>query len=126
MIEKFKKILRRSEGFEEVSTLGDSYVQFSLKYRDLVIGTLTLDGDEWIYEYSEDFKYQKGITPLANFPNLDKEYRSNELWSFFSSRIPSLTQLLMRNESIEENTVDLLKKYGVRTITNPFVLTTAG
>lgn len=125
MINKIKKILWRPEGIEGISTPEDVYVKFSLMYKNLAIGMLTLDNGEWIFEYSEDFKHQHNIAPLANFPTLNKVYRSNELWPFFASRIPSLNQLEIRNERIEKNEATLLKKYGTRTITNPFVLTPA-
>ena len=124
MLTKFKKIWR-PEGFEDISTPEDIYVQFILKYKELTIGTLTLDNGEWIFEYSEEFKYQNNISPLANFPTLEKVYHSVELWPFFASRIPSINQLMTMNKRIEKNEAVLLKKYGARTITNPFVLTPA-
>jgi HipA-like protein len=121
MIKRLKK-LWWPEGFEDISTPEDVYVQFLLKYEELIIGTLTLDNGEWIFEYSEEFKHQKTISPLANFPTLEKVYRSNELWPFFASRIPSINQLISTNKKVEKNEATLLKKYGTRTITNPFVL----
>ena len=125
MLTKLKNKIWRTEGFEDISTPEDVYIQFKLKYKELKIGTLTLDNGMWMFEYSEDFKNQNNITPLANFPTLEKVYQSNELWPFFASRIPSINQLMTMNKRIEKNEAALLKKYGARTITNPFVLTPA-
>ena len=54
-------------------------------------------------------------------------YASEELWPFFASRIPSIAQLerkvkIADSELSDRNEVNLLRKYGHRTITNPFVL----
>jgi len=125
VIKKLKKYLWKTEGFDELSTPEDIYVQFSLYYKNLLIGTLTLDNGEWIFEYSEEFKRQRKLPPLANFPSSDKIYQSKELWPFFASRIPSLNQLSSKQEKVEKNEADLLKKYGQRTITNPYILNAA-
>ncbi|WKK75898.2 hypothetical protein QYS49_31560 [Marivirga salinae] len=64
---------------------------------------------------------------LANFPTLDKIYKSEELWPFFSSRIPSLAlkniQDKIKKKGVNENDyLELLSFFGKRTITNPFEL----
>jgi HipA-like protein len=102
-------------------------VKFSLKYQNLTIGNLILDNDVWIFEYAEDFKKQTNIVPLTDFPRLDKVYESNELFPFFVERIPSLSQPKVKKIITEEkidtnNEVQLLKRFGKTTITNPFQL----
>ncbi len=124
MVKKIKKIWR-PKGLEGLNTSKDVYIQFILKYKEQSIGILTLDNGEWIFEYSLEFQQQDIISILANFPTRDKVYRSKDLWPFFASRIPSNNQLIIKNEKIEKDLATLLKKYGKRTITNPFILTPA-
>lgn len=105
----------------------DLQVRFVLSYKRLVIGYLSINQGKWTFEYSEDFKKQGEISPLSNFPNKELVYSSKELWPFFASRIPSAAQLerkakITSDELSERNEVHLLRKYGHRTITNPFVL----
>lgn len=55
----------------------------------------------------------------------DDLHKSDELWPFFATRIPSAAQLKRKtkvNDLAERDEVNLLRKYGHRTITNPFVL----
>lgn len=78
-----------------------------------------------MFEYSEEFKKQGEILPLSNFPNKELVYTSDELWLFFATRIPSAAQLERKtkiSDFSERDEVNLLRKYGHRTITNPFVL----
>lgn len=103
---------------------------FILVYKKLSIGTLTEKNGEWDFKYSPEFKNQNEIVPLIGFPDKDKEYISNSLWPFFQSRIPSLKNPIIKDivekEKIQpDNKVYLLKRFGRRTITNPFVLESA-
>ena len=122
MIKKLKKRMMRPNGLKNLPTPEDVFIEFVLKYKNLTIGKLTLDNGEWKFEYTEAFKNQNNITPLSNFPSLNKVYTSSELWPFFATRIPSLTQLQQKHENVERNEAALLKRFGARTITNPFVL----
>ena len=105
----------------------DERIAFCLKLADLEIGTLRTENGEWIFSYSDDFRRQKQIKPIVDFPAVDQEYRSNVLWPFFTLRIPSLKQSAVR-EFIERNPgnrIDeamLLREFGNRTIANPFHL----
>jgi HipA-like protein len=96
----------------------------------LLVGTLRAEKGEWVFEYSEQFKKQKEIMPIIDFPSVDREYRSRELWPFFALRIPSPEQssvkAYMNRNSLE--TVDegiLLREFGGRSISNPFRLVPA-
>lgn len=92
---------------------------FKLMLGNLKVGELSYDGSTWRFAYSEEFKAQKDILPLVNFPTKDKEYESAELWPFFASRIPSDAQL---QSTGARDIVSSLKRYGRSTITNSFEL----
>lgn len=93
----------------------------------LEIGVLRADKDEWFFTYSDEFRAQREIQPIVNFPTADREYRSQSLWPFFALRIPSLKQPAVREfiENMPADKVDeglLLKEFGTRSIANPFRL----
>ena len=104
--------------------------KFELKYNDLLIGTLSVANGMWRFEYSDDFRDNGTLRSIVEFPDINKTYHSSELWQFFASRIPSLEQAeveeILKREHIEEDdAVRLLKRFGERTITNPFYLKAA-
>lgn len=101
-----------------VDNLAES--KFALSFGKLLIGELTFSDGKWYFSYSLEFKSQKHIQPLVNFPTKEKEYVSNELWPFFASRIPSDAQLQISSGT--RDLIDSLKRYGRQTITNSFVL----
>lgn len=105
----------------------DAEAKFLLKYEDLLIGTLTVNGGQWRFEYSDDFRQNQHLRPVIEFPEVQKIYESPELWQFFASRIPSPeraeVEAILQSEHIrEDDAVTLLKRFGRRTITNPFEL----
>lgn len=93
---------------------------FNLTYGNLLVGTLSFYERVWHYAYSLDFQQQKEVAPIINFPNTEKEYKSEQLWPFFASRIPSNAQRDMLIGS--EDLIPLLKRYGRTVISNPFTL----
>ena len=101
--------------------------EFLLFHGNLLVGTLSLTEGRWRFEYSDEFKLKTDLRPLVEFPDLDKVYENEELWQFFVSRIPSTEQPdveeVLENENIDEtDIVALLKRFGKRTISNPFEL----
>ncbi len=100
----------------------DNNAAFNINLGKLVVGTLRYSDGNWYFSYSNEFKAQDHILPLANFPSKDKKYCSRELWPFFTSRIPSNTQLQIENDKQKENLVSLLQKFGRRTVSNPYEL----
>ena len=101
--------------------------RFELSYKNLIIGYLTLDSGKWSFTYSAEFKHQNSLMPMIDFPDVNKVYESEELWPFFTSRIPSPSQpevqsLIRRCNIDAENEVSLLDFFGKRTITNPYLL----
>jgi HipA-like protein len=128
MVNKIKNILFwRTEGFEGLKTPQNTVARFELSYKDLVIGYLTLNNGKWSFMYSPDFVNQRRLMPMVDFPDVNKVYESEELWPFFTSRIPSQSQPEVQNtirrRNIDAgNEVSLLDLFGKRTITNPFLL----
>jgi HipA-like protein len=117
----------RAEGHEEIQTPQDVTATFALRYRDLLVGVLHLREGVWHFKYSPEFRKQSELTPLVAFPDVSREYKSASLWPFFMSRIPGTSQPeireLIRAEGLNEHSdVDLLRRFGARTISNPFVL----
>lgn len=108
----------------------EAHAKFLLTYDDLLVGTLTVEGGVWRFEYSDKFRSEDKLRPLVEFPDLNKIYVNVELWQFFASRIPSterpeVEQILRREHVEEDDAVALLKLFGKRTIANPFELTFA-
>jgi len=101
---------------------------FELRFNTLEIGCLNLLEDGfWQFAYTDSFLKQQHIKPLVGFPNVHKVYRNEELWPFFSSRIPSADQPYVQEKARCKkldltNTAEMLKEFGERTITNPFAL----
>ncbi|MGH7844784.1 MAG: HipA N-terminal domain-containing protein [Candidatus Binatia bacterium] len=105
----------------------DKKVRFFLKYREISIGTLSVEDGLWKFEYSDQFKQSKVYRPIVEFPDVDKIYESKELWQFFASRIPSpeqpdVEEILKREHISEDDSVSLLKRFGMRTVSNPYQL----
>lgn len=126
MLSKLKN-LWKSEGQEEIVTPQDYEVDFQLTYKHLKVGFLSLRKGIWSFRYSEEFKKQDLIKPLVDFPDVDKEYRSEELQPFFAHRIPGLGQpkvkKIVEEENIDKhNEAKMLERFGKISITNPFQL----
>ncbi|MDO5488873.1 MAG: HipA N-terminal domain-containing protein [Bacteroidaceae bacterium] len=122
---RFKKVIAPlywSENQNDVVLAADDDAKFRINLGKLLVGTLLYSGGMWYFSYSNEFKNQNGVLPLANFPSKDKEYSASELWPFFASRIPSNAQLQIDKNKPQENIVTLLQKFGRRTITNPYEL----
>jgi HipA-like protein len=83
---------------------------------------------EWYYKYADDFKsHSEEYNRIVGFPDLDKTYKSDSLWPFFQIRIPGLKQPaiqeILEKEKIDQaNEVALLKRFGKKTISNPYEL----
>ncbi len=132
MLRKFFKWLNKNEDELEVDfNLPEGETsKFILKVDDIQVGTLYSKKGEWFFEYSEDFKNNKEIyNRIIGFPQLDKKYHSPNLWPFFQVRIPGLKQPAIK-EILEKENIDktnpaaLLKRFGYKTITDPYELIT--
>lgn len=125
LIKKIKSFL--PQGLEKSKVKEDEYAQFTILYKGLEIGTLELKEGMWHFSYSDEFKEQDQISPLPDFPDTNKVYTSDELWPFFIIRIPSLkqpkVQKIISKEHIDSTSqVELLKRFGEKSISNPFQL----
>lgn len=103
---------------------------FNLLYDKNTVGSLTYDNGTWFFNYSQWFKNQHTIKPLFEFPDINKSYSSKNLWPFFKSRIPSVKQQKVKefvnsNPKDANNLVALLKKFGYKSVNNPYYLVTS-
>ena len=120
IIEKIKVFWHDSDETNLQAVKG-SKGRFDLYLGSLLVGVLTYEDGEWRFAYSDDYKAQDKYEPLVNFPNLTQEYKSDQLWPFFASRLPGVSEL-KENERETTDILTLLKKYGRHVITNPYKL----
>ena len=125
-VSRIKKFLNPS-GSENFKVVANEFAQFKLNLENLTVGFLKFENGNWFFEYSQDFKDSSRIKPLANFPDINKVYKSDTLWPFFVARIPSLSRNRVKQavekEGIKEtDIISLLSQFGCKTITNPFEL----
>ncbi len=116
--------MKKAENSPESAT---SNAHFRLIYQDLLVGVLSVSNGHWTFRYSDEFRQQSRLRPIIEFPDVSKTYTSEELWPFFGMRIPSLKQTAIReivdDEEIDESDeAELLRRFGKRTIANPFEL----
>lgn len=130
MLRKIINKLWKTDEQEHLTVPVSAKGVFMLYYQDLPIGMLSVNEGKWTFVYSEDFKKQDSVRKLIDFPQVDKVYTSENLWPFFAHRIPGLgqpkVQEIIKKENIDsDNEVDLLRRFGKRSITNPFELAEA-
>ena len=127
----FKSLYRRFNWLQNISEPSvEDKVSFELKLGALHVGTLTREAQEWVFAYSDAFARQRQVAPLVDFPMVGRVYRSEDLWPFFALRIPSTTQasvqaFLREQGETKAQAVEMIQKFGRRSISNPFVLTPA-
>lgn len=129
MKEFFKNIFRKSSEEMIVPATVNTY-NFELNIDQLTIGYLSYKEGEWTFSYSADFRNQNDYRRLTGFSDLNKVYKADELWPFFKVRIPGLKQpmiqeILSKENLSENNEAALLKRFGRKTSTNPYILEVA-
>lgn len=125
MTQKLKKVFARlfwSESQNEMVVTPDNDATFFVNLGRLLVGTLLYSDGMWYFSYSDEFKSQNRVLPLTNFPSINKEYSTKELWPFFAARIPSNAQLQIDKDTPQEDIVTLLRRFGRRTVANPYEL----
>jgi HipA-like protein len=129
MLSKLKNWFSKGDEVENGMFLPDKEkTMFILKVDNLDLGVLRCENGEWIFYYTNEFKkHRNEYNRIIGFPDLDREYRSEELWPFFRIRIPGLkqpaVQEILKKENIDkDNEVELLKRFGRKTIANPYEL----
>lgn len=108
-------------------TILERHEEFRLSLGNLPVGHLSHREGEWIFRYSEAFRQQDRIVPIMGFPDVDREYRCKDLWPFFILRVPSKSQIAVQEymKEMAPQEVDeasLLRKFGRRSVANPFEL----
>lgn len=130
MLNYLKRFFSKSgeENELEVHLPENANATFELKVNKLIIGTLHCEKGIWEFKYSEEFKKHKNeYNHIAGFSQLDKVYQNEVLWPFFQTRIPGLKQPAVK-EIIEKEHInatdelELLKRFGKKTISNPYEL----
>lgn len=133
MLRKFINFFSKSEDdFEiEAQLPKGEEAKFILKVDSIFIGTLQCENGIWYFKYSPDFKnHSDTYNRIIGFPDLNKTYQSEVLWPFFQIRIPGLKQPaiqeIIAKENIDKNNeVALLKRFGYKSISNPYELVMA-
>jgi len=127
MLNWLNSLFRNEEQSEELSAPKGVNVLFILKYKDLTIGYLHHTDDKWVFQYSDEFKHQDKLDVLIDFPLKEQKYEAPFLWPFFAHRIPGLGQPqiqdIIKHENLNpKNEIDMLRRFGHKSITNPFEL----
>jgi HipA-like protein len=132
MFSKINKQIKKwfGKGDEDIATHlpKEEKATFILTVDDFKMGILHCENGIWEFKYTDEFKKRsKEYTLIVGFPDIDKTYRSETLWPFFRIRIPGLKQAsvqeVIKKEQIDqENEAALLKRFGRKTISNPYEL----
>lgn len=128
MIKKILNWFRKGDEDENVHLPENENITFSLIVDNIKIGMLHCENGLWSFKYSDEFKTEgKEYNRIVGFPDLNKEYQSKTLWPFFRVRIPGLKQQavqeIIHTEKIDQtNEAALLKRFGRKTMTNPYEL----
>jgi HipA-like protein len=121
------KLFKSEDQPHDFDTPKDLRAHFTLLYGEMEVGYLNFENGIWIFEYSDKFNSQNEIDVLVDFPKKGVKYQSKELWPFFAHRIPGLGQpkvkaIIEKEEIDSKNQIALLKRFGKKSITNPFEL----
>ena len=128
IVAKIKTWLSKGEQKPVLQPSGDDSGTFFLMVDGIKMGILTYAEGIWEFRYAEEFiAYTDKYHSIVGFPSLDRTYRSETLWPFFQIRIPGLkqplVQELLKKESISpDNQFALLKRFGRKSIANPYEL----
>lgn len=127
MLNKIINWFRKEEGESSLGVPQDEQETFFLRLQDIHIGTLACKEGYWYFQYSDEFKQQEELNKIPGFSDLNKVYVSESLWPFFQTRIPGLGQPaikdIIKQENLDsKNEAVLLKRFGHKTISNPFTL----
>lgn len=127
---KMRDFFKRWMEQEGVHTPKHVCARFRLIHGGRPFAILELKDGKWTFRYTEEFHKAPRLRPLVGFPDTKKTYSSDELWPFFAMRIPSLKQeqvsRIVQQEDIDrEDEVQLLRRFGRKSVANPFELVEA-
>jgi len=130
MLKKLKSWFRKDGEDELVHLPKERDVRFILTVDDITVGYLQSKAGDWYFQYTSQFQNHPDYNRITGFPELTKVYKSEELWPFFRIRIPGLKQpvvqeILQKEKIDEHDEVELLKRFGKKTIANPYELVVA-
>ncbi len=98
-----------------------------------LVGTLTQEDREFVFRYDPSFVKAGGLPPIAEFPGLDQEYRSERLWAFFEARLPPVDRkdikAMLEDAEGRISPKDILRVLGhvsKRTVASPYELELTG
>jgi HipA-like protein len=96
-----------------------------------VLGLLTKEGAEFVFRYDPVFALAKDAKPISAFPDLDQEYRSEDLWPFFAVRLPpvereDVKRALAQHHIPESDVLRLLAELSRRGVSSPYRFSLAG
>lgn len=127
MIDLLRKLFNKPDSDPSLIVDNKGNVRFILLIDKLNIGYLYIVDGKWKFEYSDEFKLQNKYRKIDGFSDLNKIYESEVLWPFFKIRIPGLKQPMIKEilnkEKIDKsNEAILLKRFGKRAVSNPYIL----
>ncbi len=128
IIEKIKSLLSKDDVPSPSLVRLESTASFVLMVDRIKVGFLSNRDGMWEFSYTDEFRDRsEEYHAIVGFPDLNKTYQSVTLWPFFQIRIPGLkqpaVQEVLKKESINANNqVDLLKRFGRKSISNPYEL----
>ncbi len=98
-----------------------------------IVGTLTQEDLEFVFRYDPSFVKAGTLPPIPEFPRLDQEYRSEQLWAFFEARLPPVERqdikAMLEDAKGRISPKDVLRVLGhvsKRTVASPYELELAG
>jgi HipA-like protein len=130
MLKKLKSWFNKDGESEHVQLPKDKDVRFLLTVDHITVGYLYSKMGNWYFEYTPQFRNHPDYNRITGFPELNRVYKSDELWPFFRIRIPGLKQpvvqeILQKEKINVHDEVELLKRFGKKTIANPYELVVA-
>lgn len=128
MLKIFKRLFAKENEQLQVHLPENEQATFELKIDNITVGRLHCEHGVWEFKYTDEFKqHATEYNRIVGFSDLDKVYQNETLWPFFQTRIPGLkqpaVQEILQKEKIDQaNEVELLKRFGEKTISNPYRL----
>lgn len=133
MKNKIKKIFTKltpwsiGDEFSSKNLNSKKEARFILSFKGKTIGTLEHKDSKWVFKYSDEYIKNQFVSPLIDFPIIDKTYEFEELPPFFAARIPNLNQpfhmkKLLKYKGDKNDLVSLLEIFGRKSINNPYDL----
>jgi len=129
MIDAIMRRLKGDAGLDEVET-GSAETRWILSYGSLNVAELVFDGENWSFEYTDEFKHQSELKPFPDFPKIGQKYESEVPWAFLLSRLPSpsradISKILLEEGITSGDFTALLKRFGQHSVSSPFELRVA-